>query len=167
MTTLRYAAYGSNLHPLRLRLRVPSARLLGAGHLAANGLHFHKRSADGSAKCGILEPGDGVHVAVYEMRARDKPVLDAIEGLGAGYDQLDVDVAGFGLCFSYAAMASHISDCLKPYDWYREMVLIGCRRHGFPQGYIAEIGRISVDRDPDAERSRKNWEIVELLRRDI
>lgn len=167
MTTLRYAAYGSNLHPLRLRLRVPSARLLGAGHIAANGLHFHKRSADGSAKCGILGPGDGVHVAVYEIRASDKPLLDEIEGLGTGYDQLTVAVPGFGQCFSYAAMASHISDGLNPYDWYREMVLIGCRRHGFPDDYIAEIRRISVDRDPDVGRSRENWEIVELLRRDV
>jgi len=164
MKRVRYAAYGSNLHPLRLARRVPSAQLLGTAHLPTRALEFHKRSADGSAKCTILEPGDGVHVAVYEFLTVEKTDLDDIEGVGIGYDHSSIDVPGFGECYTYVASTSHRNDCLKPYDWYRELVVLGCYKHGFPQDYVSRIERIATDPDPDAERGRLNWEIVRLLR---
>ena len=49
--TLLYFAYGSNLHPERLRERVPSAESLGVARLEAHVLRFHKRGRDGSGKC--------------------------------------------------------------------------------------------------------------------
>ena len=38
-----YAAYGSNLHPVRLSARVRAARLLGAGSVTGWELRFNKR----------------------------------------------------------------------------------------------------------------------------
>ena len=165
MKRVLYAAYGSNLHPLRLARRVPSAQLLGTAHLPSRALEFHKRSTDGSAKCTILEPGDGVHVAVYEFLTIEKAELDDIEGVGIGYDHSSVDVPGFGRCYTYVATSTHTDDGLRPYDWYRELVILGCYRHGFPEDYVARIESIATDPDPNDKRSRQNWEIVQLLRR--
>lgn len=51
MPTIHYLAYGSNLHPIRMTERVPSARVLGAIELPDHLLAFNKRSTDGSSKC--------------------------------------------------------------------------------------------------------------------
>lgn len=164
---LRYAAYGSNLHPVRLRQRMPSAKLLGSGKLTGWTLCFHKRSnVDGSAKCSI-QPGDGsVRVAVYRIVAQDKQLLDRIEGLGDGYENRVVNVPGYGDCFTYVATASHVDDRLAPLDWYREIVALGSEYHGFPETYTADIRSIAAATDPDAERSRLQWDLVEQLRLD-
>jgi gamma-glutamylcyclotransferase (GGCT)/AIG2-like uncharacterized protein YtfP len=162
---LQYASYGSNLHPVRLRQRMPSAELLGTAELPGWTLHFHKRSnVDDSAKCSIL-PGDGsVRVAVYRIVAQDKQRLDRIEGLGNGYENRVVSVPGYGDCFTYVATASHIDDSLAPLDWYREIVALGCEYHGFPEAYTASIRSITAVPDADAERNRQEWALVEQLR---
>jgi len=147
-----YAAYGSNLHPMRLGERVPSARLLGTAALPGWGLRFHKRSVDGSGKCNLVPAAGAAHVAVYEMAAAERGRLDRAEGLGVGYRIEQIDVAGFGECFTYLAMASHIDDSLRPYTWYRELVRLGCEHLGFPRPYIDGIAAIPAEPDPDRVR---------------
>ncbi len=160
MRFLRYAAYGSNLHPARLRARVPSARLLGIGHLPNQSLCFHKKGKDGSGKCSIRKSGAGVHVAVYEIRSNDKPRLDRVEHAGIGYAVEDLEVQDFGECFTYRATEAHIVEGLAPYCWYREMVLRGFEVHGFPQPYIDVVRSVPGVSDPDSERRRKNWAFI-------
>ena len=79
-STSLYAAYGSNLHPRRLRERIRSATLRGTSFLHKYTLQFHKRGQDRSAKCGFSDCGQGMHVAVYEVDDADRKVLDVIEG---------------------------------------------------------------------------------------
>ena len=95
-------------------------------------LHFHKKSNDKSGKCNIVSGGDGIHVAVFDISVEDKLKLDDIEGLSTGYSKLTLSVPGFGDCASYIADESHIDNSLAPYDWYKELVLIGARLHDFP-----------------------------------
>lgn len=163
--TSLYAAYGSNLHPQRLRERIKSATLRGTGFLGRYTLRFHKRGQDDSAKCGISECGQGLHVAVYEMDEADRRVLDGIEGVGKGYEVDGVSVPGFGQCFTYVASRSHIDDWLQPFDWYREMVLLGCLKHAFPAPYCERIAALPVIEDPDPARRERNWRTVERLKR--
>ena len=160
-----YAAYGSNLHPRRLRERIRSAALRGTSFLHNYTLQFHKRGQDDSAKCGISECGQGLHVAVYEIDDADRKALDAIEGVGKGYDVDQISVPGFGKCFTYVAARTHIDECLQPFDWYREMVLLGCLRHAFPAPYCERIAALPVIEDPEPARRERNWRTVELLRR--
>ena len=62
-------------------------------------MHFHKRSdIDGSGKCTISRGRDGAYFAVYEIARSEKLLLDAIEGLGKGYDELKVCLPEFGDC---------------------------------------------------------------------
>ena len=157
---LRYAAYGSNLHPARLTARLPTAELIGQAFVPDYSLRFDKRSRDGSAKCGIDAGSEGVHMAVFEVSESERTALDAIEGVGHGYEPLDVDVPGFGRCFTYEATPSHVEPGLPAYDWYREYVLLGCLRHGFPPDYVAAVASKAVTHDPDAERRRRNWALI-------
>ena len=154
-----YLAYGSNLHPLRLTRRTPSCRLLGRASLQGFALRFHKRSdVDGSAKadaCRTGRSGDHVHGVVYQLAAEEFPVLDRIEGIGAGYrlTVLEVDCAGERReVFLYTAVESHVSPELRPFAWYRELVWRGARFHAMPEDYVHRIRRGPVMADPDPDR---------------
>lgn len=165
MSHIRYVAYGSNLHPARLAERTPSACLLGTAFLPEWSLHFHKRSdRDGSGKCSIQENGDGIHIAIYEIALADKLTLDRIEGRGVGYDEILVNVPEFGICRTYTARQSHIDDELAPFDWYKEMVILGCDLHDFPREYRSRIAAVEALPDADSKRSRPEWRIVNRLR---
>lgn len=159
-----YAAYGSNLHPLRLQERVASAAFVATAFLPDWSLRFHKRSKDESGKCNIVRGSEGVHVAVFEVSAADKRRLDTIEGVGFGYAEAMLQIPGVGECHAYVAQASWVDDALLPYDWYRELVLWGARFHGFPPDYVRSIESLQVRRDSDAERSARAWQIVERIR---
>lgn len=160
-----YAAYGSNLHPVRLSLRLPGSRFRGTATIAGRELRFHKRSMDESGKCNIATGTGPIHLAIYELNADERAELDRIEGLGLGYASETIDVPGFSECFTYKASPSHIDEELQPYTWYKELVLIGCEYHGFPADYIAMIRSIAAIADPDGGRHAMNMRIVELARR--
>lgn len=161
---MRYAAYGSNLHPLRLSERISSARLVGTGNVPDWSLHFHKRSNDGSGKCSILAGGDGIHVAVFDVSSADKLVLDRIEGLNVGYAETSLSVVGVGDCVAYIAETSHVDDSLLPYDWYKELVLSGARFHGFPESYLDGISQQPACLDPDPVRRLRGYKTVALVK---
>ncbi len=170
MTRL-YLAYGSNLHPVRLIERVPSARLVGTTRLDGHRVVFIKRSRDGSSKANLLftdEAHHAAYAAVYEMAVKEKSALDAIEGLGGGYDEreLRVSVNGDVLdVFTYVAAATHTAPGLAPYDWYHTLVTAGANHHGFPAHYVEALSAVPTQADPDAERRRKNVALLERVAR--
>ena len=153
-----YAAYGSNLHPARLRTRVPSAELLGTAVVAGKRFAFHKRGRDGSGKATLINARGNVHVAVYAIGASDKTRLDRFEGAGYGVEELDL--AGYGEGFVYDARDSHIDESLKPFSWYTELVIAGCRYHEFPDSYVESIGAVEALEDPDAARHRRELGVL-------
>lgn len=154
---MHYLAYGSNLHPLRLALRVPSARLLGTTRLDGYRLTFQKRSTDGSSKCTLevtSDLRDMVYGAVYDIPSGEAHLLDEAEGLGNGYRKTHLRVnLGDKPCtaFLYLASRSHISND-RPYHWYKNLVLAGARRHRFPADYILQIADVSSKPDPAQNR---------------
>ncbi len=163
MKTLRYAAYGSNLHPGRLVRRVSSARWLGSASVPDLELRFHKRGKDGSGKCNVVAGDNEVHVAVYEFEAAEKPLLDDIEGLGRGYDAASLQVAGFGTCFTYTASDTHINEALDPFGWYKQLVLLGCAFNGFPRGYVEQIRAVRHVIDPQPGRREEHLRLADEL----
>lgn len=162
-----YAAYGSNLHPIRLKDRLPSARLIGTAYSPDWSLGFHKRSKDESGKCCISRGSGGAHFAIFDISNDDKLALDTIEGVGNGYAEITLNFEEFGDCESYVAQASHIDEALQPYDWYKELVLAGARLHGFPDAYLRAIESVRAICDPDTERRAKQWETVNKVRLSI
>ena len=103
MNTLRYLAYGSNLYPPRLQLRVPSAQVIAKVGLMGWQLKFHKRGQDISAKCNIIQTGkagDVVYGVVYEMLESERSDLDKVEGLRRGYSLAQIKFLNWEPLFS-------------------------------------------------------------------
>ena len=165
MSTYRYAAYGSNLHPIRLKKRVPSATLLGTTQLDGYRLRFDKIGwKDGSGKCHIVAGRGRVCLAVFEVSEAERARLDAEEGVGLGYNSAEIVIPEFGACSTYIAAQSAVDELVKPMDWYKEMVRLGCIAHGFPDFYVRAVEAVSVIEDSNASRAREQWKIVEELR---
>ena len=165
MTQL-YLAYGSNLHPIRLIERVPSARLIGTTRLDRYQVVFNKQSSDGSSKCNVMYTSDDKHAAyaaVYEMKAREKLVLDAIEGLGEGYDEHELQVLVNGdtlTVFTYISAGAHLVIGLTPYDLYHALVIAGATYHKFPTRYVNALRAVPTQPDMDLERRAKHEHLL-------
>jgi len=165
---VQYLAYGSNLHPMRLAARVPSARVIGVVELPGCMLKFHKRSHDDSGKCLLDKAAGSQHMAygvLYEFDAHEKGALDIAEGRGNGYMDHRVQVRLNGSThapFVYEAQSTHIDLKLLPYHWYKHLVVAGARYHGLPADYIASIEAVPSKSDPNLQRAQDN---ADLLRR--
>ena len=104
-----------------------------------------------------------MHLAIFDIGLEDKLSLDRIEGVGIGYSDVTLFVPGVGECASYVSLESHIDDSLRPYDWYRELVLIGARSHHFPDDYLKQIEAVPACNDPDPDRRLRMSKLLELL----
>jgi len=149
-------AYGSNMLWRRIRARVPSARPLGTAILHGHRLQWHKSGRDGSGKCDVVpttEAGHAVHGVLYEMLAAEKPALDRAEGLGTDYDEKQVEVeARHGPVTAWVYHAMRTDPTMRPYGWYKAIVLAGAREHSLPDDYVARLDAALAIDDPDAER---------------
>ncbi|PPD18637.1 MAG: gamma-glutamylcyclotransferase [Methylotenera sp.] len=162
-------AYGSNLHPLRLRKRVSTANLIGIVEMQGYQLAFHKRSTDESGKCLIYKTPkleSSVYGVLYEFDFEQKKSLDDAEGLGNGYQEevMRVEVDGtVYLPTIYIAQDSHINPTLTPFHWYKNFVLAGASYHGFPLDYIETIRTTPSKQDlKDARRIKNEKLLIEM-----
>jgi len=157
-----YFAYGSNLHPLRLRERVPSAEVMGPASLPGHGLHFDKRGRDGSGKCDVRPTtarGECVLGVLYRVAGSDLVRLDRHEDAGRSYERRLVRVRAFDAdvdAITYLAASAWIDPALIPWDWYKALVVAGARHHGFAPSYVDRIVSVPSRPDPDAERSAEH-----------
>lgn len=165
---MHYFAYGSNLHPRRLKERAPSAELLEVAVLPDRALRFCKRSVDGSAKCTLLPAlGSRTFGAVYRIDEADKARLDAVEGLDEGYDESWQGIplsTGVVKAFHYVASEDYVDHALQPYHWYKSLVLAGARHLGLPPSHIKTIEQVPSIEDPDPERRARNERVLEACR---
>jgi len=159
---LKYAAYGSNLHPKRLEQRTGPVEFLGTGRLDGLALRFHKRgNLDGSGKCNVIEQANSyIYMAVFKLPDKSIEQLDEAEGLGSGYERGRIHVPDHGVCMTYYAQPSHIDDSLVPFSWYKELVLAGCRYHDFPAEYLEQIQAVAEVMDPDLKRHAINSKLL-------
>ncbi|MFN2115653.1 MAG: gamma-glutamylcyclotransferase family protein [Anaerolineae bacterium] len=162
---LLYFAYGSNMLVARLTERAASARAEGAARLRDHRLAWHKPGADGSGKCDIVpSPGDEVWGVLYTLSSEDKVTLDEIEGVGAGYELVQVAVErGDGRLAAAAYRATEVEDGAVPYAWYKALVVSGAREHGLPDDYVRQLEGTPAMRDTDDVRRMMNAALL-LLR---
>lgn len=161
-------AYGSNMLSARLQERCPSARPLGVATLPGYELRWHKKSRDGSGKCDIVKsdrPGASVFGVLFKIACSERTALDSAEGLGAGYDETQVQVVfGDDHLTVNAYVATTTDPTLKPYTWYRAFVVAGAKQHGFPADYIARLEAAPADQDSDQKRHDKNTALIGEMR---
>jgi len=150
----------------RLKSRTPSAHRLGVFELPGHKLKFHKIGKDGSAKCNAFFTGieaDIVEGVVFEIEPCEVVTLDNAEGLGKGYDKLNVRVTskqGVKLeVFLY--FATNMDDSLLPFSWYKRHVIEGAKSAGLSDSYISEIMDITTINDLDSSRESRELEIYE------
>ena len=160
--SILYFAYGSNLHPIRLRKRVSEVEFVGIAELHNHALRFHKSSIDESAKCDAFLTGvesDCVIGALYQIPLKHLHDLDSAEGRGSGYElgsRLVLCQGTEARSFTYIAEPSHIDVTLAPYNWYKSFVICGAEYHSFPVPYIESIRSVSCIPDPNAKRAQAN-----------
>ena len=164
-----YFAYGSNLLTGRLRARCPSAQPIAAGTVTGHRLAWHKASVkDGSGKCDLFATGAMTEHAwgvVYLMDPDEVMTLDAIEGLGIGYDAKTVSIATVdGVLTARTYVATLLDPALRPFPWYKAYVAEGAREHGLPEDWQAAIAAVETVPDPDPERTaREAAHLAEIL----
>ena len=147
----------------RLRERCPSARSLGVAQLPGYQLRWHKRSTDRSGKCDVVpvRVDHAVIGVVYESDANEKAALDQAEGLGHGYDEKDATVILTGDAVTVSIyFATKVDPALKPYTWYKALVVAGAKEHGLPSPYIANLQAVEASEDSDRTRHDRSMRIV-------
>lgn len=128
-----YIAYGSNLNIRQMRMRCPSARIIGTSEIPNYELLF-KGSKTGSYL--TIEPKNGstVPVAAWEVNAEDEAALDRYEGYPAFYYKTEMTLPIKGIrsgkmrnrkCFVYIMHEDrplgipsgyYVATCLEGYD---------------------------------------------------
>ncbi len=163
-TDFLYFAYGSNLLSRRLLARTPSATALGVGALKGHELRWHMASTDGSGKCDVVPSAHDtaqVYGVVYRIQHVDKPVLDAAESLGVGYQEQLVTVhMPTGPLQAWLYVALRRDPAVVPYDWYHALVLSGAQEHGLPPGYIQTLHNVPTQPDADADRAQRHFSLT-------
>jgi AIG2 family protein len=162
---VKYFAYGSNMLTKRLRQRTPSARFSAVTKLTQHVLRFHKRSEDKtghkSGKCNAYFTGDEkdyVYGVVFDIDRNEKDKLVEVEG---GYVEEKLTLTSrdgkseAAFMFNVADRAC-LDDELRPYDWYKALVLAGAKEHNFPEEYLREIDKVATIRDPNKDRNNRN-----------
>lgn len=86
-----YIAYGSNLNVRQMRMRCPSARIIGTSKLNNYELLF-KGSKTGSYLTVERKLGSTVPVAVWEVSADDEKALDRYEGFPTFYYKKELNL---------------------------------------------------------------------------
>ena len=91
-----YIAYGSNLNIRQMRMRCPSARIIGTSEVQDYELLF-KGSRTGSYLTIEPKTGASVPVAVWETTAADEAVLDRYEGFPDFYYKAEMKLPVKGI----------------------------------------------------------------------
>lgn len=158
-------AYGSNMLYARMRDRCSSAESLGVAELNGYMLRWHKRSKkDGSGKCDIVSassPQKRVFGVLYRVAMHQECLLDKAEGLGKGYTEIKIHVLCKGKWFAAKAyQATDIDHTLKPYSWYRALVVAGAREHCLPEEYISRLKVVATQEDCNRTRHKENMRLI-------
>ena len=144
-----YFAYGSNLDPLQMARRCPSARVVCLATLTGHRLTFPRPCASWDGGVAGIEPCDGAHCVecvVYDLCDDDVAALDRYEGVAEGdYTRRQVTVTtsdGRRLeVLTYFANPHEQGPC-APSSRYLGALIRGARHHGLPSTYIAALENI-------------------------
>jgi AIG2 family protein len=145
---------------LRASDRAPSASFVCVGYLRCRRLTFDKVSQDGSGKCDAEQTGresDRVYGVVFEVSQRERAALETAEGLGRGYQEELVEVITTeGTCDAITYIATRKEPVLRPYHWYKALVVAGAVEHNLPEDYVEWLRAFEAQEDPRADRRATN-----------
>ena len=147
---MKIFCYGSNMNTERITERCSSSRFISRAKISGYKLVFNKRSKDKSGKANLVYTGDKSLVwgVIFDISEDQKPLLDAAEGLGKGYDEYKLrvinDLEQEIECVCYIATDSkYLDDNLKPHDWYGDFCLLGAKEHNLPKEWILTLEQLT------------------------
>lgn len=153
-----YFAYGSNMCFDRLRGRTPNAKFYGIAEASDKNIVFNKKSDDCSSKANLEDcPLKVVRGVLYAI---DKEEFQELKKCEKGYDEEPILVTkNDGLQIEartfVARKISVLVKDVKPYSWYKDLILCGAREHGLLSDYIACLERIESKDDPNPHSRNK------------
>jgi len=149
-----YIAYGSNLNIRQMRMRCPSARIIGTSEIPDYELLF-KGSKTGSYLTIEPKKGSRVPVAAWEVSAEDEQALDRYEGFPTFYYKKEMLLPIKGIrsgkirrrnTFVYIMHEDRVLG--MPSNFYMQTCLSGYKSFGFDPKFLYE----AYDRSREVER---------------
>ena len=149
-----YIAYGSNLNIRQMRMRCPSARIVGTSEIPDYELIF-KGSKTGSYLTIEPKKGSWVPVAAWEVSAEDEQALDRYEGFPTFYYKKEMLLPIKGIrsgkirrrnTFVYIMHEDRVLGV--PSNFYMQTCLSGYKSFGFDPKFLHE----AYDRSREVER---------------
>ena len=145
-----YIAYGSNLNTLQMRMRCPSAKVIGTSEIPDYRLLF-KGSRTGAYL--TIEPFEGgsVPVAVWSVTAEDEISLDRYEGFPRFYQKAEMELTVADIRTGRKQKRTafvYIMDENRPFGipakYYVDICRQGYQAFGFDQRKLTEALRFSA-----------------------
>lgn len=149
-----YIAYGSNLNIRQMRMRCPSARIIGISEIPEYELLF-KGSKTGFYLTIEPKKGSRVPVAAWEVSAEDEQALDRYEGFPTFYYKKEMLLPIKGIrsgkirrrdTFMYIMHEDRVLGV--PSNFYMQTCLNGYKSFGFDPKFLHE----AYDRSREVER---------------
>ena len=149
-----YIAYGSNLNIRQMRMRCPSARIIGTSEIPDYELLF-KGSKTGSYLTIEPKKGSRVPVAAWEVSAEDEQTLDRYEGFPTFYYKKEMLLPIKGIrsgkirrrnTFVYIMHEDRVLGV--PSNFYMQTCLSGYKSFGFDPKFLYE----AYDRSGEGKR---------------
>lgn len=149
-----YIAYGSNLNIRQMRMRCPSARIIGISEIPEYELLF-KGSKTGFYLTIEPKKGSWVPVAAWEVSAEDEQALDRYEGFPTFYYKKEMLLPIKGIrsgkirrrdTFMYIMHEDRVLGV--PSNFYMQTCLNGYKSFGFDPKFLHE----AYDRSREVER---------------
>ncbi|HJE98564.1 MAG TPA: gamma-glutamylcyclotransferase [Sellimonas intestinalis] len=153
-----YIAYGSNLNIRQMRMRCPSARIIGTSEIPDYELLF-KGSKTGSYLTIEPKKGSWVPVAAWEVSAEDELALDRYEGFPIFYYKKEMLLPIKGIRSGKTRQRNTFVYIMHedrpigvPSDFYMETCLQGYHSFGFDKKFL--IDAIENSRRKYCERNK-------------
>jgi hypothetical protein len=104
---------------------------------------------------------DKVYGFLFEIIASEKAQLDRAEGLRKGYREEKIEVITLsGPCDAFTYVANKKEPALRPYHWYKALVIAGAIEHNLPQPYIECLRTFDSKPDPNIKRRAENESLL-------
>jgi len=140
-----YFAYGSNMCPIRMKKRAPSAVAIGTACLHHHHIIFNKLGRDGTAKANIVVRRDAsTYGVLYEVNAEEMELLDAEE---TGYRRIEKTILNHlnQKIRAQTYVAFQLTHQPLTTGWYKSLIIQGATEHGLPNDYIRILERLPAD----------------------
>ena len=103
------------------------------------------------------------HVADVQNAGAEAVVCD-LEAAEVGYVEQPLTLRSADkelLGFMYAVANPNLLDeSLRPYDWYKALVVTGAKEHNLPVVYVKELEGVESVNDPNAVRAERNRKLL-------